>query len=138
MRIGKKLGFMDGRFGFHWSLNGGVYPHVPMFVVARGDLVKVEISNTTSSVHPMHLHGHHALVLSRDGKRTRGSPWWVDTLDVDAGERYEIAFRADNPGIWMDHCHNLRHAAAGLTMHLAYAGISTPFELGGSSRNRPE
>jgi len=138
MRIGKKLGFMDGHFGFHWSLNGGVYPHVPMFVVARGDLVKVEISNTTSSVHPMHLHGHHALVLSRDGKPTTGSPWWVDTLDVDAGERYEIAFRADNPGIWMDHCHNLRHAAAGLTMHLAYAGVSTPFELGGSSRNRPE
>jgi FtsP/CotA-like multicopper oxidase with cupredoxin domain len=109
-----------------------------MFVVERGDLVEVEISNKTSSVHPMHLHGHHALVLSRDGKPTTGSPWWVDTLDVDPGERYEIGFRADNPGIWMDHCHNLRHAAAGLTMHLAYTGYRTPFELGGSAKNRPE
>lgn len=138
MRIGKKLGFMDGRLGFHWSLNGGVYPHVPMFVVERGDLVEVTIVNGTDSVHPMHLHGHHALVLSRNGKPTTGSPWWVDTLDVQPDERYEVAFRADNPGVWMDHCHNLRHAAAGLTMHVAYAGVETPFEIGGSSMNRPE
>jgi FtsP/CotA-like multicopper oxidase with cupredoxin domain len=138
MRIGKKLGFMDGHLGFHWSLNGGVYPHVPMFVVERGDLVEVEIVNKTDSVHPMHLHGHHALVLSRDGKPTTGSPWWVDTLDVQPGERYELAFRADNPGLWMDHCHNLRHAAAGLTMHVAYAGVHSPFEIGGSADNQPE
>jgi hypothetical protein len=26
------------------------------------------------------------------------------------GHEYEIAFVADNPGIWMDHCHNLPHA----------------------------
>jgi FtsP/CotA-like multicopper oxidase with cupredoxin domain len=138
MRIGKKFGFMDGRLGFHWSLNGGVYPDVPMFVVEPGDLVKVEIVNETGSVHPMHLHGHHALVLSRNGRPTTGSPWWTDTLDVEGGERYELAFRADNPGLWMDHCHNLRHAAAGLTMHVMYAGVETPFELGGSANNRPE
>jgi FtsP/CotA-like multicopper oxidase with cupredoxin domain len=138
MRIGKKFGFMDGRLGFHWSLNGGVYPDVPMFVVQSGDLVKVEIVNGTSSVHPMHLHGHHALVLSRNGKPTTGSPWWTDTLDVAGGERYELAFRAKNPGLWMDHCHNLRHAAAGLTMHVMYEGLETPFVLGGAAHNRPE
>nr|WP_235941705.1 multicopper oxidase domain-containing protein [Paenibacillus puerhi] len=27
------------------------------------------------------------------------------------GESYEVAFIADNPGMWMDHCHNLDHAA---------------------------
>src|SRR5437667_7257936 len=35
------------------------------------------------------------------------------SLDVDPGQRYELAFRAVNPGIWMDHCHNLRHASEG-------------------------
>ena len=45
--------------------------------------------------------------------RPRGSPWWVDSLDVENGETMTIAFVADNPGIWMDHCHNLKHAAAG-------------------------
>ena len=106
-----------------WTINGGIYPDVPTFVVEEGDLVKVTVENDTDSVHPMHLHGHHALVLSRDGQAVTGSPWWTDTLDVEPNERYELAFRADNPGLWMDHCHNLKHAAEGLTMHLAYAGI---------------
>ena len=61
----------------------------------------------------MHLHGHHVLVLSRDGVPATGSPWWTDTLNVRPGESYVVAFRADNPGIWMDHCHNLPHAAEG-------------------------
>ena len=59
-------------------------------------------------------------------------------IEVRPGESYVVAFRADNPGIWMDHCHNLVHAAAGLTMHLAYAGVTTPFDIGGADHNRPE
>jgi FtsP/CotA-like multicopper oxidase with cupredoxin domain len=137
-RIDKSFGFRDGRPGRQWTVNGGVYPDVPIFVVERGDLVKTTIVNETSSIHPMHLHGHHMLVLSRDGRRVTGSPWWVDTLDVGPHERYEVAFRADNPGLWMDHCHNLQHAAEGLTVHLAYAGVTTPFDVGGHSHNRPE
>jgi FtsP/CotA-like multicopper oxidase with cupredoxin domain len=86
----------------------------------------------------MHLHGHHALVLSRNGKPSTGSPWWVDSLNVANGESYEIAFVADNPGIWMDHCHNLPHAAQGLAAHLTYQGVSTPHVLAGSTKNRPE
>ena len=69
------------------------------------------ISNDSGDVHPMHLHGHHAVVLSRNGVPSTGSPWWVDSLNVADGDTYEIAFVADNPGIWMDHCHNLEHAA---------------------------
>jgi FtsP/CotA-like multicopper oxidase with cupredoxin domain len=107
-------------------------------MVEEGDLVEVTIVNHTNAVHPMHLHGHHALVLSRDGRPATGSPWWVDTLDVEPGDRYVLAFRASNPGIWMDHCHNLAHAAAGLTMHLAYAGVSTPFLIGDAPGNEPE
>ena len=115
-----------------------MYPNVPMFVVEEGDAVEVTIENHSSSVHPMHLHGHRMLVLSRDGVASTGSPWWTDTLDVDPGDTYRLAFRADNPGIWMDHCHNLRHAAAGLTMHLAYAGVTTPYRVGGTAHNHPE
>jgi FtsP/CotA-like multicopper oxidase with cupredoxin domain len=136
--IGRKPGFRDGRPGMHWTINGGIFPDVPVFVVERGDLVKVTIDNDTDKVHPMHLHGHHALVLSRDGKPVTGSPWWTDTLNVEGGERYEIAFRASNLGLWMDHCHNLDHAAEGLTMHLVYAGVATPFTVGGDAENHPE
>jgi FtsP/CotA-like multicopper oxidase with cupredoxin domain len=136
--IGRKPGFLAGRPGLQWSINGGIFPHVPVFVVEEGDVVEVALTNDTSAVHPMHLHGHHLLVLSRDGVPVSGSPWWVDTLNVKPDEEYRVAFRADNPGIWMDHCHNLPHAADGLTMHVAYAGVTTPFNVGDDHDNEPE
>ena len=138
VEIGQRLGFRDGRFGRHWSLNGRVHPDSPVLVVREGDLVKITMTSDTSALHPMHLHGHHMLVLSRNGVPVTGSPWWVDSLDVREGERYELAFRADNPGLWMLHCHNLPHAAEGMTMHLVYEGVTTPFEVGGAAENRPE
>jgi FtsP/CotA-like multicopper oxidase with cupredoxin domain len=138
LEIGRKPGFLDGRPGLHWTINGEIFPDVPVFVVEEDDLVKITIVNDTKSVHPMHLHGHHLLVLSRDGRPSTGSPWWTDTLDVEPGERYELAFRADNPGIWMNHCHNLLHAADGLTLHVAYARVTSPFNVGDLAHNQPE
>ena len=73
----------------HWAINGRIFPHVPTFVVEEGDLVEIEISNETDAHHPMHLHGHHVLVLSRDDRPVSGSPWWADTLNVGPGERYQ-------------------------------------------------
>ena len=67
-----------------------------------------------------------------------GSPWWVDSLNVLDGETYEIAFVADNPGIWMDHCHHLDHARDGLVAHLAYAGVVSNYQIGGPTGNTPE
>ena len=36
----------------------------------------------------------------------------------------------------MDHCHQLKHAAEGLTAHLMYEGVTTPYRVGGP--NSPE
>jgi FtsP/CotA-like multicopper oxidase with cupredoxin domain len=102
--IGRRPGFIDGRPGYFWTVNGHLFPDVPMFVVTEGDTVRMRISNHSGDVHPMHLHGHHAVVLARDGVASTGSPWWTDSLNVGDGESYDIAFRADNPGIWVDHC----------------------------------
>ncbi len=136
--IGRRPGFLDGIPGLHWSINGHIYPDVPMFMVTEGDTVTMTIENHSGEIHPMHLHGHHAVVLSRNGIPASGSPWWVDSLDVASGDSYEIAFLADNPGIWMDHCHDLPHAMDGLIAHLAYTGITTPFQIGGATHNQPE
>ena len=136
--VGRRPGFVDGKPGFWWTINGHLFPDVPMFVVREGEVVVMRIDNHSGDVHPMHLHGHHALVLSRDGLPSTGSPWWTDSLNVEDGERFEIAFLADNPGVWMDHCHNLEHAADGLVAHLMYEGVSTPYEIGGKADNSPE
>ncbi len=136
--VGRIPGFVRGRPGLWWSINRQLYPHVPMYVVREGETVVMRIHNGSGEVHPMHLHGHTALVLSRNGVAATGSPWWVDSLNVLDQETYEIAFSADNPGIWMDHCHNLEHAADGMVAHLMYEGVDTPFRIGGNRSNRPE
>ena len=136
LEITKKVGFLNGKPGRHWAVNGKIYPRVPMFEVAEGDLVRIDLINDSGSVHPMHLHGHHFLVLSRNEKAVQ--PWSTDTLDMLPHERYEVAFRASNPGLWMLHCHNLDHAANGLSMHVMYAGVTTPFRAGKSAHNDPE
>ena len=137
-RIGRRIGFFNGKPGLWWTINGHQFPDVPMFMVSDGDTVRMTIRNTSGQVHPMHLHGHHVVVLSRNGTAATGSPWWVDSLNVEDGETYEIAFVADNPGVWMDHCHNLPHAAEGLVTHLMYTGVTTPFQTGGPHHNQPE
>jgi FtsP/CotA-like multicopper oxidase with cupredoxin domain len=137
-RVGRRPGFVKGRPGMFWSINGHLYPNVPMYVVREGEVVTMRIENASGQVHPMHLHGHRAVVLARNGVAATGSPWWVDSLNVEDGEAYDIAFRADNPGLWMDHCHNLEHAADGMVAHLMYEGWDTPFRIGGDADNRPE
>jgi FtsP/CotA-like multicopper oxidase with cupredoxin domain len=136
--IGRRLGFFAGgyRLGWQWTINGKTYPHMPMFMVARGDRVELSFSNHSGTVHPMHLHGHHMLVFAHDGRRTR--PFWVDTLDIRDGETYDAAVFATNPGVWMFHCHILPHAAQGLVTHLGYIGVTTPFRMGSATKNDPE
>ncbi|GLW32576.1 multicopper oxidase family protein [Actinoplanes regularis] len=136
--IGRRFGFLNGKPGNWWTVNGHLFPNVPMFMVSTGDIVRMTIHNGTGEVHPMHLHGHHMVVLSRNGVASTGSPWWTDSLDVLQGDTFEVAFVADNPGIWADHCHNLKHVPEGLVAHLMYTGIRSSFLVGGPARNVPE
>jgi FtsP/CotA-like multicopper oxidase with cupredoxin domain len=129
---------VHGRPALAQTVDGGVYPDIPPIMVTEGDLVRMRVVNRSFETHPMHPHGHHVLVLSVNGRSPTGSPIWLDTFDVQPGEVWEVALRADNPGIWMDHCHNLEHATAGMMFHLAYSGVSTPFSHGPGSANVPE
>jgi FtsP/CotA-like multicopper oxidase with cupredoxin domain len=139
LEIGRRFGFFAGgfRFGRQWTLNGRLFPDMPVLVVNDDELVKISFDNRSGADHPMHLHGHHMLVIGRDG-RPVATPWLVDTLDVRPGDRYEVAVRAVNPGLWMLHCHNLEHAAKGFMTHLVYEGVHTPFRVGTASPNTPE
>lgn len=136
--IGRRPGLVDGKPGFWWTINGKLFPEVPMFMVREGDLVRMTIRNNSGSIHPMHLHGHRITVLSRNGEPVTGSAWQGDSLNVRDDETFEIAFKADNPGVWMDHCHNLEHAKDGLIAHVMYEGIATRFLVGGHAGNHPE
>lgn len=136
--LDSQFGFYDGRFTAVYTVNGEAFPDIPTLSVREGELVRMRFVNRSFADHPMHLHGHHALVLARNGEPATGSPMWLDTVNVAPGETWDVAFKADNPGLWMDHCHNLDHAAVGMVMHLAYDGYSTPFLAGTATPNQPE
>ncbi|MEW9552384.1 multicopper oxidase family protein [Nonomuraea sp. NPDC050783] len=132
LKLDDGFGFALGTFAYvSSSINGRLHPAVPMLMVTEGDRVKMRIVNRSLIDHPMHLHGHRVRVLSRNGVPATGSPWWTDTLNVAPGEIYEIDFTADNPGIWMDHCHNFKHGSQGMIMHLGYTGVATPYSEDG-------
>ena len=130
--------FLGGRPAYAYTVNGAVFPHIPSIEVSEGNTVRLTVANRGLETHPMHVHGHHVLVISRDGIPSTGSPLWLDTFDVQPGEVWVVEFAADNPGIWMDHCHNLDHAAEGMMMALTYRGVTSPFEQGGPHGNRSE
>jgi FtsP/CotA-like multicopper oxidase with cupredoxin domain len=136
--LDRQFRFLGGIPTFAQTINGDVHPFVPPIAVSEGQLLRLTVINRGGDTHPMHPHGHRVLVESRDGIRVSGSPLWLDTFDVRPGEVWQVLLRADNPGIWMAHCHNLEHATQGMVVHLTYDGVRTPFALGGAADNRPE
>ncbi len=131
-------GFHDGSVQLVHSINGAASPDVPPLVVHTGQLVGLHLVNDTGEFHPMHLHGHVMTVLSVDGRAPQGSPLHLDTVLLAPHQTVDVAFPADNPGIWMLHCHVLLHAAMGMSMTIDYAGVTTPFTMGSRSGNIPE
>jgi FtsP/CotA-like multicopper oxidase with cupredoxin domain len=131
-------GFHDGRIELVHRINGAASPRVPPITVQEGEVVRLHIVNATAEYHPMHLHGHTMSVVSRDGAPLQGSPVRLDTIMVGPRQTWDVAFAADNPGIWMLHCHVPLHAEFGLSMTIDYSGITTPYEMGTRSGNMPE
>ena len=133
------LGFRNRSFGPTDSFSGMTSPNIPPIRVREGQLVRLHIVNPGDhSAHPIHIHGHVFSLLAKNGHPLTGSPVRTDTVLVGPHETWDVAFRADNPGIWMLHCHILEHAAAGMSMTINYDGVSTPFTMGSRSGNVPE
>ncbi len=136
--ISNDHGFYDGSFAFIHMINGKASPNADPIIVRPGQVVRLTFVNDTDFYHPMHIHGHVFTVLSKNGKALTGSPVHQDSVLIGPHETWQVAFVADNPGLWMIHCHVLIHAASGLSMMLSYEGISTPYDMGPTSGNTPE
>lgn len=130
--------FRNGSFGFADTINHKASPYVAPVRVHSGDLVRLHVVNHSQQSHPIHIHGHVFTVLAKNGQPLSGSPVHLDAILVGPGESWDVAFRADNPGIWMLHCHVLNHAAGGMSVTVNYDGYSTPFTMGSQSGNEPE
>lgn len=119
-----------------FTINGRVHPATSPLMVKRGEKVLIRLINAGSATfHPMHLHGHNFDVVALDGNPLP-SRQRRNTFTLHPGETADILFTADNPGIWVFHCHHVHHAAAGMVTVVQYENFNiTPKTL--PSRNLP-
>lgn len=131
-------GLREDKLELVQTINGQFSPMMAQYVVKKGQLVHFHIVNKTEEYHVIHLHGHSFTVLDFNGKKIQGSPIHMDSLLVPPYTNWDIAFLADNPGLWMVHCHVLVHAAFGMSAMVEYEGYTTPYNIGALSGNKPE
>ena len=136
--VTNRHGFRYGSEQFLHMFNGRTFPDTQPILVQEGQYVRLKFVNDTDEYHPIHLHGHVYSVIGKNGRPISGSPVHLDSILVGPRERWQGAFLADNPGLWMLHCHVLVHAAFGLSTMVSYGGISTPYSIGSRSGNFPE
>jgi FtsP/CotA-like multicopper oxidase with cupredoxin domain len=107
-----------------FTINGRIFPDTDPLMVDKGDHILVRLINAgTQEMHPMHLHGHSFRVVAIDGNPVPiAAQQMRDNLPVLPGERYDIEIVADNPGVWVFHCHHVHHASAGMILPFFYEG----------------
>lgn len=94
------------------------------FVLEKGDVVQIVLNNLDSGRHPFHLHGHDFQAIYRSAEEDGmwpGSgveypqvPMRRDTIVVYPNGFVVLRFKADNPGVWLFHCHIEWHVTSGL------------------------
>ncbi len=96
-----------------WTINGKAYPEYDPFTLKYGEFNKIRFKNNSSRLHPMHLHGQFFKVISRNGAPSN-EQYFRDTVLVKPKEVVDIALVPLDKGTWVNHCHILEHAAAGM------------------------
>ncbi|KAJ2800930.1 ferroxidase fet3 [Coemansia guatemalensis] len=123
------------------AMDRNIYgPQAEALILRHEEVVEIKLNNPSGLVHSFHLHGHAFQVVEygpvdRDiieipaglnasiadvpvapVRQFHNAPMRRDTLVTPVFEYVKIRFRADNPGVWMFHCHMDTHFAAGLAV----------------------
>ncbi|MEU7839232.1 multicopper oxidase family protein [Nonomuraea sp. NPDC049129] len=106
-----RLELTGSMMDYSWAINGKKYDPRTITPIRSGERVRLSFVNRTTMWHPMHLHGHTFALPTGIRK---------DTAIVMPNDKLDVDFNADNPGIWMIHCHNVYHAESGMMALLGY------------------
>ncbi|XP_059626422.1 laccase-3-like [Cornus florida] len=100
-----------------------------LYKLKFGSTVQIVLQDTaifSTEDHPIHLHGYHFYVVGQGfgnfnpktdtAKFNLIDPPQRNTIDVPVGGWAVIRFVADNPGVWLMHCHIDSHLTWGLAM----------------------
>ncbi|KAJ2839594.1 hypothetical protein J3B01_000571 [Coemansia erecta] len=115
------------------ALSPSVYaPQLNAIILQHNHVVELELRNPDSLiVHTYHSHGHAFQVVesgpvhknsSIPVKRFKGRyPMRRDTITLATGRYVRVRIKADNPGVWYQHCHQEQHNFSGLAFTLIEA-----------------
>lgn len=109
-----RLQLTGGMAAYDWAFDKKPYTADQRHPVRAGERVRLVFANSTSMWHPVHLHGHTFALANAAGRPRK------DTAVVLPNATLTVDFDADNPGLWMVHCHNVYHAEAGMMTVLGY------------------
>ncbi|MFJ3230965.1 multicopper oxidase family protein [Streptomyces sp. NPDC086787] len=98
-----------------WGFDHEPYAVTQRHPIRQGERVRLTLSNATDMWHPLHLHGH---TFALSGIWDAGAR--KDTSIVQPHRKLVVDFIADNPGLWMVHCHNQYHSESGMMTVLGY------------------
>ena len=108
------LFLMDGKAG----------SAIPPVRVKPHQRVLLRLINLGHLVHAIHLHGHTFTIVATDGNPVPpGGRLRKDTVTIGPGERYDVEVYAENPGVWMLHCHMPNHGENGMMTLMEYEGF---------------
>jgi FtsP/CotA-like multicopper oxidase with cupredoxin domain len=114
------VGLEQGAAHSFWQINGQAWDIAdkscyerPIATLQRGRSYILELRNLSQYQHPIHLHGMTFKVLGSNRRRI-AEPWFTDTYLLGKNEAARVALVADNPGVWMFHCHVIDHMETGL------------------------
>ncbi|KAL3240129.1 ferroxidase FET5 [Nakaseomyces bracarensis] len=114
--------------------------NINVFVLEPNEIVEIVLNNYDPGKHPFHLHGHNFQLVQKspgfhldenfdeseqDSKTVRynesaplmdfpAHPVMRDTIVLEPNGHAVLRFRADNPGVWIFHCHVDWHLEQGL------------------------
>lgn len=96
----------------YFSVNAKSFPLSQPIRVKKGDVVRIRMYGAGDELHEMHLHGHDQLFAFKDGYALP-NPYFIDTVPVGPGERYDLIVQMNNPGLFIFHDHVDRHLNMG-------------------------
>jgi iron transport multicopper oxidase len=112
------------------------------FILEKGQVVEIVLNSADPGKHPFHLHGHAFQAVARgnedDGNYAYNAtlpkvPMRRDTFMVRPNSNIVLRFKADNPGVWLFHCHIEWHIDSGLVATM----IEAPLDLQASKLTIP-
>ena len=101
-----------------WTVNGKSYPDTSVLKVKAGRRYRLDFVNSSSELHPLHLHRHSFEIASIAGKQCSGLI--KDVVNIAPYSSMKVDFVADNPGKTLFHCHQQLHMDYGFMQLIDY------------------